>query len=188
MPTTGETLKALYGAYRLARLDAGGVAYFDNSIGGFWRSFFAAVIVAPFYALLLQMRYETGAVDVAVERFAVVEIIAYTIAWLTFPLAMVSVARGLEKEERYLGYIVAYNWAAVLQNAIYLPIAMLGVAGGVGAGSANAAGLIGLFLILVYSWFVARTALAVGAGTAAAVVFLDLVLGVVINSVAESML
>ena len=188
MPTAGETLRALYGAYRLARLDAGGMAYFDASIGGFWRSFFAAVVVAPFYALLIEMRYRTGVVEAAAARFAAVEIIAYVIAWVAFPLAMVSVARVLEREERYLGYIVAYNWAAVLQNALYLPIAMIGVAGGVGAGSANAAGLVALFLILGYSWFVARTALAVAAGTAAAVVALDLVLGVVINSVAESML
>ena len=56
IPTAGETLRALYGAYRLARLDAGGMAYFDSSIGGFWRSFFAAVLVVPFYALLLVMR------------------------------------------------------------------------------------------------------------------------------------
>ena len=188
MPTAGETLRALYGAYRLARLDAGGMAYFDSSIGGFWRSFFAAVIVAPFYAILLQMRYGTGAVEASAGRFAVVEIIAYVTAWVAFPLAMVSVARLLKCEERYLGYIVAYNWAAVLQNALYMPIAMIGVAGGVGAGSANAAGLVALFLILGYSWFVVRTALAVAAGTAAALVALDLVLGVVVNSIAESML
>jgi hypothetical protein len=188
MPTTSEILRALYGAYRLARLDGGGMAYFDASISGFWRSFFAAVIVLPFYAMLLQLRYETGAVGAGVERFAAVEMITYVIAWLAFPLAMASVAAILDREERYLGYIVAYNWAAVLQNALYLPIAMIGVAGGMGAGSANAAGLIALFLILGYSWFVARTALAIGAGTAAAIVALDLVLGVVINSVAESML
>ncbi|MDP6119886.1 MAG: hypothetical protein QF450_00530 [Rhodospirillales bacterium] len=188
IPTAGETLRALYGAYRLARLDAGGMAYFDSSIGGFWRSFFAAVLVVPFYALLLVMRYETGVVAAGAGSFAAVEIIAYVIAWVAFPLAMVSVARVLEREECYLGYIVAYNWAAVLQNALYLPIAMIGVAGGMDVGSANAAGLVALFLILGYSWFVARTALAVGAGTAAIVVALDLVLGIVINSVAESML
>ena len=139
MITVRETSVAIFGAWRLAHFDAGGLRFFENTVEAFWRSFFAAVIVLPFYAMLLQLRYETGAVGAGVARFAAVEMIAYVIAWLAFPLAMASVAAILDREERYLGYIVAYNWAAVLQNALYLPIAMIGVAGGMGAGSANAA-------------------------------------------------
>ncbi len=188
MPSAREAVLSLYGAYRLARFDARGLTYFVTSFEGFWRSFFAAVIVAPFYVVLLSMRYAAGETGVGAMRFASVEAIAYVIAWVAFPLARVFLARVLTREERYLGYIVAYNWAAVLQNGLYLPLGMLGVTAAVPAGAANVLGLIALSLILVYTWFIARVALDVGAGAAAALVALDLVLSVFINAVASAML
>ncbi|MCZ6466304.1 MAG: hypothetical protein O6829_03405, partial [Alphaproteobacteria bacterium] len=105
-----------------------------------------------------------------------------------FPLVMVSLARLLDREERYLGYIVAYNWASVLQNGLYLPLVMLGMAGVIPAEATGPLSLIALSLILVYGWFIAKVALDVGAGTAVALVALDLVLSVFIDIVASSML
>ena len=49
MITAREVTAALYGSWRLARLDPGGMAYFNRTVEGFWNSFFAAVIVAPGY-------------------------------------------------------------------------------------------------------------------------------------------
>ncbi len=188
MLSAREAAFALYGAYRLARFDARGMTYFETSIEGFWRSFYAAVIVAPFYAVLLLMRHAAGGAAVDGVRFASVEAIAYVIAWVAFPLAMVPLARVLDREERYLGYIVAYNWASVLQNAVYLPLVMLGVAGTISAETAQALVLIAIFLILVYTWFITKVALTVGARTAAALVALSLVLSFLVNWVASWML
>jgi len=56
VPSAREMMYALYGAYRLARFDAGGMRYFDASIDGFWRSFFAAVLIAPFYLIYQWLR------------------------------------------------------------------------------------------------------------------------------------
>ncbi len=188
MLSAREAASALYGAYWLARFDARGMDYFEISIEGFWRSFYAAVIVAPLYAVLLLMRHAADTTGVGAVRFASVEAIQYVIAWVAFPLVMVSLARVLDREERYLGYIVAYNWAAVVRNAFYMPVVMLGVTGTVPAETARTLGLIALSVVLVYIWFIARVALNVGAGTAAALVALDFVLSVFINAVASSML
>ena len=188
MLSAREAATSLYGAYRLARFDARGMTYFETSLAGFWRSFYAAVIVAPVFAVLLAMRYAAGGEAVDEVRFAAVEAIAYVIAWVAFPLVMVSLARLLDREERYLGYIVAYNWASVLQNGLYLPLVMLGMAGVIPAEAAGPLSLIALSLILVYGWFIAKVALDVGTGTAVALVALDLVLSVVIDIVASSML
>ncbi len=144
--------------------------------------------MAPFYAVLLVMRYAADTTGVGAFRFASVEAIAYIIAWVAFPLVMVSLARVLDREERYLGYIVAYNWASVLQNAVYMPVVMLGLTGTVPVNAANALILIVLSVVLVYTWFITWTALNVGAGTAAALVALDFVLSVLINAVASEML
>jgi len=188
MPSIREIATALYGAYRLAARDPGGMAFFDASIVGFWRSFFAAVLIAPLYAVLLSVRYRIGLVDAPLERFIPIEAITYVIAWVAFPLAMVTVCRLMEREKKYLGFIVAYNWAAVLQNGVYLPVAILTVTGGIPANAGNFLNLILLALILAYTWFIAKTALNIPGPQAAAVVAFDFALGIFINSIAEGLL
>ena len=42
MITAREVSYGLFGAWRLAHLDRRGMEYFDTSIDGFWRSFWAA--------------------------------------------------------------------------------------------------------------------------------------------------
>ena len=188
MLSAREAAYSLYGAYRLARLDAGGMAYFDASLGGFWRSFYAAAFVAPFFALLLALRYADGVVAASPLRYAAVEAIAYVIAWVAFPVVMLTVVQMLDRERRLIGYIVAYNWAAVLQNALYLPIPMMGITGLFAVNVANGLGMLALILILVYTWFITKTALEVSAPAAAGIVALDLGLSIFITSVADGML
>ena len=53
MPDRQEVASSLYGAWRLACLDESGMGYFNISVEGFWRSFFAAVLLAPVYMLAI---------------------------------------------------------------------------------------------------------------------------------------
>jgi hypothetical protein len=188
MPKTTEITNALYGAYRLALRDAGGMKFFDTSINGFWRSFFAALLIAPLYSALLSMRYRAGPADASLLRFITVEASAYVIAWVAFPLAMISLCRALKRDDRYLGFIVAYNWAEVLQNGVYLPISILTLAGVIPVPAGNMISLAVLIAILFYIWFIARTALNITAAQAVVIVALDSGLGILINGIAESML
>ena len=81
MPPAHDIAAALYGAYRLARYDVSGHKYFDVSNAGFWRSFFAAVLIAPFYFVLLNLQFAEFS-DVPAIRFFALESIAYVIAWV----------------------------------------------------------------------------------------------------------
>lgn len=188
MVSLREIVTSLYGAYRLARFDAKGMDFFDASAGGFWRSFWAAVLVAPVYLFLLMVRYSSESGEVSLSHFLTVEAMAYVIAWLAFPVVMASLARTLDREAFFIRYIVAYNWAAVLQNALYLPIAILASAGVLADNVANMLGLMALSVVVIYTWFVTRTALEVAAGTAAGIVGLDFLLSILINAVAEGRL
>ena len=188
MLSAREAASSLYGAYRLARRDAGGLDYFDASLDGFWRSFYAAAFIAPPFALLLALRYADGMVAASPLRYAAIESIAYVIAWVAFPVAMLMVARTLDREKQFMRFIVAYNWAAVLQNALYLPIPMMGMTGVLSASVANGLGMVALLVILGYSWFITKTALEVSSSAAAGVVALDLGLSIFITSVSDSML
>jgi hypothetical protein len=177
MASLREVSIALHGAWRLARLDRGGVAYFDVSETGFWRSFNAAVLVYPAFLILTWAHTDDETWRAAgAFRVILVETIGYIMDWVAFPLAMLPVARYLDRERRWLPFIVVFNWSQVLQAVLILLVE--GLASGallsdpVGLGLVRAA----FVAALLYEWFVARVALEIGAGAAAGIVAVDLVL------------
>lgn len=187
MISAREVASSLYGALRLARLDAGGMAFFNRSAAGFWRSFFAAVIVAPGYAALTIRDLDPALAAARPVRVFLVEAIGYVIGWVAFPLVMAYVCDLLEREERFIGFIVAYNWAVVVQMAGFLVV--IGIASApVLAGLATDLLTFAAFLaILFYQWFIARTALGIETGKAIVVVGIDLALVVLINGAAAGL-
>ncbi len=184
MITAREATFALYGAYRLARVDPGGLGYFDATVAGFWRSFYAALLIAPAYVILLALDLGDRPVAAGPLRLVLVEGIAYVISWTAFPLAMVYVAQRLDRSQHYIRYIVAQNWANVLEIALFLPVAAIA------AGSAAVAvlPLLAWIAVLVYEWYIARTALEITGGQAAAVVAFNFFLGLFITYISSSML
>ena len=184
----GETTRALYGAYRLACFDSSGLDYFRNTRGAFWRSFNAALIIAPFYVGLLLMRYEMGEISTTVFYFMSVEIISYIISWVAFPVVVDLLITTMDRREKYIRYIIAYNWAAVLQNLLYLPMAMLSVNGIFSSSSAGLLGLIILVFFMVYTWFITKTALNIPSGRAATIVAIDFALSLLLKGYAEKIL
>ena len=179
---------ALYGAYRLARADTNGLSYFDNSAAGFWRSFFAAVLIAPLFLILLIIRFSVDDIGASAIRFYTFEAIAYVIGWVLFPLVVFYLVETLGKQERYVGFIIAYNWAAVLQNGFYLPFAILFQLGLIPGEAAGLLNLLLLGLVLTYTWFVAKSALDISGAVAGGIIILDVGLWVALTVITESFL
>ena len=182
-----EFMRAVYGAWRLALLDRKGLDCFDATIEAYWKSFNAAVIVAPAYALLLIIRL--GEVDARAGPVAViaVEILAYVIGWVAFPLIMIYVCDRIGRFDRYLRYIVAHNWSNVIQIALFLAVTLISK-GFLGGAHSVLLGLAATAAILFYQWFIARTALDITGGGAAAIVGLDLIISILINLVTNRFL
>jgi hypothetical protein len=190
MPTTAwlEARLALVGALRLARGDRRGLECFDRSLDGFWRSFRAAVIAYPLYLVLLSLRVTVGEWERSGALVIVtVETIAYIIAWVAFPLIMLSVTRWLGRAHRYFDFMVAYNWSQVPQSALFVLVGLETESGVLGAPFAQAIEVGAAIAVLVYEWFIARVALETTPFGAALVVFVDLLLGVVVSNVASSL-
>lgn len=181
MIRTADAIAALYGAVRLARFDKTGMRYFDTSITGFWNSFYAGAIVAPLYAVLVALR--TAGADVGGAAL-LINGLAFVVNWLVFPVVMLTLVKMLHRERFYLRHIVAYNWASAVQNYVYLPLALLIQAGVLPTGVGALLSLMALGWVLIYSAFVTHIALDVPVPTAAGLVVIDLVLGVVINGLA----
>lgn len=188
IPAWIETQLAIGGALKLARGDARGLGFFDISIDGFWRSFRAALICYPLYLILLAFRVAAPqwAASGAASIIAV-ESIAYVISWTAFPLLMLPLCRGLGRENRFLAFMVAYNWCQIPQAVLFL-IVGLDIGTGILPGSAgDFAGLAAAVAVLVYEWYIARVALAIPGVQAVLVVLVDLVLGTALSRVAEAL-
>jgi len=185
MSTMGPVSRALYGAYRLARLDPDGMTYFEANPEGFWHSFTAAIVVLPLFIGTMLARWFSLPDTVSGLRFISIEIIAYVIAWTAFPVLMVLVARAIKKEQHYIRGIVAYNWAAVLQNLLYMPVAILSLTGVDGT---EPLAMLILFLVMFYSWFVIKTAMQLRPLTAWGIVALDLLISMVLSVWADTLI
>lgn len=181
MSTSSETLRALYGTWRIARGDANGLQYFEFSMDGFWRSFLAAIIVFPAFAFLRWHDLFDAPADFPVARYMVVEVIAYVIKWVAFPLVMFHIIPMLGRAERYVAFITVYNWASVLQMAVYLVALLLGILfPSLGAGGFV---MIAVLAMLVYGVYIAKLTLSVPIPTASAIVMADFLLSMVITSI-----
>ncbi len=181
MPSQREVVAALYGAWRLMRFDAGGMNWFDLTTDGFWRSFFAAALAAPFFALLVYLdlfrRAETMDTGWAILLAALV----YAIGWAIAPVASIFLTRMLDLTRGYVPLIVAYNWASVPQVVLQTAVALIGELGLLPQGLAGALLFVAVVYILIYEWFIVRTALQTTPGTAIGIVILFEVLGITLN-------
>jgi hypothetical protein len=190
MPTRAwlEVRLALIGALRLARGDRGGLACFDRTVDGFWRSFRAAFISYPLYLVLLTMRvtiaeWERSGAFVIVT----VETIAYVIAWTAFPLLMLIVTQRIGRAHRFFDFMVPYNWSQLPQSGLFVLVGLQTESGVLGTQPAQAMEIVAAVAVLVYEWFIARVALDTTAAAAAFVVFVDLLLGVLVSHLASGL-
>lgn len=184
MITTAEIAAGLTGAFRLARRDPTGMDCFDASPRGFWRSFWAAALVAPLFILMDVLSGGLGS-DTGPRQLAV-KVIGYVVDWTLFPVVMITIADTLGKWPQYMRYIVAYNWSAVVQLTVLTPAAVLAVAAP-SHGTLLLAQAITIVL-LVYRAYVAHVALAVNMGTAAGIVLLDVLLAGVLRAVSDRLM
>jgi len=183
-PSSKELASSLYGAYRLARFDAAGLNYFNISVTGLWNSFFAAILIAPLFGLLILLQFGNLSIEPSPGpvRFGLAHGIGYVISWTIFPLLMLTVTKLLKREVHFVRYITVYNWTSVLQNALYMPLAILAQMGALPPDAGTFLGLIVLTAVMFYVWFVTRVTLELAPGTAAAIVVFDLVVSIIVTS------
>lgn len=188
IPSWREIVYSVYGAWRLFRLDRGGMTYFDDSVEGFWKSFFAAVLMAPAYVLVLALHLSKLTLAAGLFRIVVVQLLAYVINWTAFPVVAYQITQNMGRGNRYRAYIVAFNWAKIIQIGFEVSVLLL-ITSGLLPESLN--GLLNAVLIVVvlgYEWFVTRTALDVSGLQAIGLVVLNFLLGILIISLADARL
>lgn len=187
IPSRQEIAYRVYGAWRLARLDAKGAQYFDAAPDAALRSFFAAVLVAPaFLATLMLLRNDPPAAD-PLAVFLVVAL-CYSLLWTVYPVIVYRICLVIDREEAFFRYLCADNWASVIGFHFQLAVLLLIVGGVVPAALAPLVELIMRACLLAYSWFIIRSCLDVSGPAAAAFVALQFAVVLFIQIIAISIL
>lgn len=175
-----DIFMGLYGAARLAMGDRTGAFVFGTEAQDFWRSFFAAVLSFPAYALLLALGGAERGFPEPLWRFVAVEFMTYVIGWLAFPWVMASVTATMGVPERWVRFVVAHNWAAVIQITVFLffrAVAAIGFLPHPGNSLLLAAATT---LLFVYEWWIAKATLDVPGALAAMVVVVQVAVAVAV--------
>lgn len=173
LPGPSEIARALAGTIRITRGDMGAVAWFDRTVAGFSRSFFAAVLVLPADLFRDHVGGGTGLFALFQENVVGFALL-YAVLWLFYPAVVAHIARFIDRDDRTLDYLVPYNWAAVpIGYAMAVPALLVAL----GILPPTVAGLLGLMILagVVYVlWQFARRLLDVSPLQAAGLVVFDL--------------
>lgn len=154
-----EIYRGIYGAAILARFDKRGMEVFDISADGFWRSFIAVIVTIPLYVAMLLMP-AVGGEDSTLRGQIGVDIAAMLLTWLAVLLAMMVLTRLVKCAEKYVAFVIAYNWSNIIVTGIMVAA---GAVSSVLAGTVFEPGLLLLaaLYVIVYNWFVIRESLGI---------------------------
>lgn len=185
MIPASELRNAVAGALRLARFDPHAFNDFNRTLEGFWRSFFAAVIVGP---LQLLLSFEVAGASGGAAQIGAdwpLGMLAFIVHWLAFPVVMLSVADWLDRRNRYFIFMVALNWSNLVQVCLLLLVYSPAASALLPPGMLRLIGAGAVAYILVYEWFIAKIGLDISGGKAVAIVLLDSLVGFAIFAVAS---
>ena len=182
-----EIVRGLRGAVQIAKFDRSANQYFENTSDAFWSSFQAAIIALPVYAALQLLAFYNTPSHIGTGRMLLVETSTYVIGWVFFPLVMVSLTEFLGRFDKYFQFIVAWNWAVVLQLCLYFLTVLLATSGII---PNNLIPLLSLFVItaiLIYQGFIAILMLEVSLQTASIIVLIDFVFALFLSYIARGL-
>jgi hypothetical protein len=183
MSALSTVTAGLHGALRLAHGKADGVALASADQRSALHSFWAIAFCLPSVLARLLMVWAEDGAPVHVAHLAGREVIVFVLGWLLFVELTHLLAPLLGRTERWPRFIAVWNWCNVIEGVLVI---IGGLPGLFGAPSiiAEASELITIGWALWLEWYATRLALGVAAGTAAAFVLLDQVIGILLASVA----
>lgn len=187
IPSSREILYRTYGAWRLARFDAGGKQYFDAAPDAALRSFFAALLVAPAYAIsLLLQGGQAGETDALAA--GLVFILTYSLEWTVFPVIVFYICQAMDRQQAFFGYLSAINWASMISYHLLLVLTVLVVGGLIPAALVPLASFGFHAYLMGYLWFITRHCLDVSAPAAVGFVALNFFISLFIYAVVRGIL
>jgi hypothetical protein len=193
MPSRDEIVQSLIGAWRLFLDRSDAMRYFNVSVDGFWRSFYAIIFILPAYffiALAERRRIQADSLpdDFDGSAFIVNKGLSLALDWVTLPIVLALFAGVLGIGRAYAQFIVARNWGAVLAIAPFGVVALLFLLGILGSDFANIVSLVILVVVVRFNYLIARRALGADVGFAVGIVVADFVISLAIVGAVDSLI
>ena len=190
MLSTQEISRSLTGALMLVKGRREGMAAFDLSLTGFWRSFGAVFLILPIYVITMvaQRHVLISDTELTAEAFPdnaffVGNLIGFFLDWIAFPILAALIARPIGFADRYVPFIVARNWTSVIAILPYsIPIVLYSL-GILTPELTTILTLAAILFVLYYRFVVTRISLDATVSLALGLVVLDLVLSLVLGEI-----
>lgn len=186
MLTPSEIVRSVYGVVRLARLDPIGIQWLDRSPEGCWRSFRVAILVLPLEILLTGFVLSYATEIESIGRILATGCLAYIVSWTVFPVLAHPLIKALGREARYGTMVTAINWSRVVIYAVAVPAAIVMLEGPLGL--AVIIQLAFYVALIVYHWFIIKTALDIPGVQAAGLAVMEFILLLTVDEAAISMM
>ncbi len=190
MISMSEIRAALDGSWLLLRNRPEGMAFFDQSIHGFWRSFQVVFLLIPAFLLsglsekqlyfAENMFHPEGFPN---QAFWTAQALGLGIDWIALPLILAALAAPIGISQRYVPFVVVRNWTSLLASIPFMITYMLFLLGVVSSGIAVLLSLTCVLVVLWYRYLVARIALHASISLAIGIVVLDILLSLVIAEI-----
>ncbi len=181
-----EIIRSLTGAWELFLDRSDAMRFFDVSSDGFWRSFYAIILIVPAYTLIaISERTRILAEPIIAagfddSAFIINKSIALGLDWITLPIVLALAAPALGINRTYAAFVVARNWCAVLSTTLLGVLHLMFLLGIVGSSAASIMALVLLVVVIRYNFLIARRALGVDVGLAILVVVGDIAISLAI--------
>jgi hypothetical protein len=183
-------------ATQLFRVNPAAVDRFDTTADGFFRSFLALLIAAPFavYQIVIGFRFTLETATAAMVTplpeipslsigFVLLESVQYVARWVALPVVLGFAARPLNLAHRYVPFVVAYNWATLVGYIVMMVPMLLYGLGVADLTLTHVLLAAAIGFTLYYGWSVAVSALQVPPLIGVAVVAFDFLLSAFISVV-----
>lgn len=183
MPFSQEIFRSIHGAWRIARFDPDAMRHFNLTMQGFWRSFIAAALLAPFFVLTNVLNVaDASAEHLSRDGFGYVAVwlLVWFVAWAVFPIVMVPVSHLLKLSDVYVPFIIAWNWSSVLMAAALYPLSMIYGLGIIGQQPAALLLMAVRITLFFYGYLVARASLRCGIAMAIGLVVMEFLISLLI--------
>ncbi len=173
----------LSGALLLARGRADGLRHFPADMRSAARSFSAAALCAPMFALMVGLAWRTAGWPADLPHAAALQAIAFLVGWSGYAVISFEMLKALGAGARWPRFIIVWNWVNVVQYGLLLLAATPGAAGAPDW-LAETCNLIAQGWALWLEWYAIRLALGVSGLMAALVMAPDVILGLFLAGLA----
>jgi len=172
-------VRSLVGAWQLVKTNKKSMEYFDISSDGFWKSFWAILVMLPIF--LIGLIYGSGADG---PQPIVTESIFFVVSLPMMALVMYYFTRFMKISENYSSMVIASNWLTALNyNILVIAGLLLNLFLPNSEVSLIIIYVLSFYFGLYIAWFMYKTSLNISGYLAVGVLLFDAVFSLTIRTI-----